>query len=100
MQKKISHSFWRTIKELGLNDDIADSRYALDFHALRHTWATRLGAAGVPLTVLRDLGGWSDFQMVSRYAKSDRDQAMEAIKALDRKEQKPGKVLDIAAGRR
>jgi integrase len=83
VQGKISHSFWRTVNKLGLNNEVLDKRYSFDFHTLRHTWATRLGDAGAPLNALRDMGGWSDFQMVSRYVKSNRDLAKTAAQALD-----------------
>ena len=80
---KISRTFSRTVTRLGLNQGIEDARFLLDFHTLRHTWATRLGEAGTPLTVLRDLGGWADFQMIGRYAKSDKVLAVEVMGRLD-----------------
>ena len=43
---------------------IADFRW----HDLRHTWATRLMQAGVPLHALMELGGWQDIAMVRKYA--------------------------------
>ena len=82
-QKKVSHSFWRAVAEAGLNHDAEDRRYRLDFQGLRHTWATRLGNQGVTINVLRDLGGWSDFQMVSRYCKSEQESARAAAYGLD-----------------
>lgn len=38
------------------------------FHDLRHTWASWLVQAGVPLTVLQKMGGWESIEMVQRYA--------------------------------
>ncbi|MEC4683401.1 MAG: site-specific integrase [Nitrospirota bacterium] len=38
------------------------------FHDLRHTWASWHVQAGTPLAVLQELGGWSNLQMVMRYA--------------------------------
>ncbi|CQJ56585.1 integrase family protein [Yersinia enterocolitica] len=38
------------------------------FHDLRHTWASWLVQAGVPLTVLQEMGGWESIEMVQRYA--------------------------------
>jgi integrase len=43
---------------------IADFRW----HDLRHTWASWHIQQGTPLNVLQELGGWSDPQMVQRYA--------------------------------
>ncbi|QND83741.1 Phage integrase [Chromobacterium vaccinii] len=38
------------------------------FHDLRHTWASWLVQAGVPLPVLKEMGGWETLEMVMRYA--------------------------------
>ncbi|WP_144372593.1 tyrosine-type recombinase/integrase [Vogesella urethralis] len=38
------------------------------FHDLRHTWASWLVQAGVPLSVLQEMGGWESIDMVRRYA--------------------------------
>ena len=40
----------------------------LRWHGLRHTWATWHVQRGTPLEVLQELGGWSDYKMVKRYA--------------------------------
>ncbi len=38
------------------------------WHDLRHTWASWHVQAGTPLQVLQELGGWSSYEMVQRYA--------------------------------
>ena len=38
------------------------------FHDLRHTWASWLVQAGVPVSVLQEMGGWESIEMVRRYA--------------------------------
>jgi len=38
------------------------------WHDLRHTWASWHVQAGTPLGVLKDLGHWSSYEMVLRYA--------------------------------
>lgn len=38
------------------------------FHDLRHTWASWQVQAETPLSVLQEMGGWSSFEMVRRYA--------------------------------
>lgn len=38
------------------------------WHDLRHTWASWLVQNGVSLYALKEMGGWSDFDMVQRYA--------------------------------
>lgn len=45
----------------------------LRFHDLRHTWASRAVARGVPLGVVKDLGGWQSLAMVERYSHLRRD---------------------------
>jgi hypothetical protein len=49
----------------------AVARAGLDdfcWHDLRHTWASWHVQNGTPLHVLQELGGWSSFRMVQRYA--------------------------------
>ncbi|MBK1699780.1 tyrosine-type recombinase/integrase [Thiococcus pfennigii] len=38
------------------------------WHDLRHTWASWHVQAGTPLHALQEMGGWSSFAMVQRYA--------------------------------
>ena len=40
----------------------------MTWHALRHTFASRLVAAGVDLRTVQELGGWRTLSMVQRYA--------------------------------
>ena len=85
---KLSRTFWIVLKELGLNKGIEEKRDKLDFHSFRHTYATRLAELGTPLTVLRDLLGHADLQMVSRYAHVMPGSADEAVRRLRRPTQK------------
>lgn len=43
------------------------------FHDLRHTWATWHVQRGTPIEILQELGGWSDYKMVKRYAHFSHD---------------------------
>ena len=38
------------------------------WHGLRHTWASWHVQNGTPISVLQELGGWSEIKMVQRYA--------------------------------
>jgi integrase len=38
------------------------------WHDLRHTWASWHVMNGTPIPVLKELGGWSDLELVNRYA--------------------------------
>lgn len=80
--------FWNLARaKLGLVDDV-------DFviHACRHTFASRLAMQGVPLNVIKELGGWKTLEMVLRYAHLSPQQKEDAI----RKMQQWGR--DAAAG--
>ena len=46
-----------------------DKEGIVDFrwHDLRHTWASWLIQAGVPLAALQEMGGWESVEMVRRY---------------------------------
>lgn len=43
------------------------------WHDIRHTWATHHVENGTPLHTLQHLGGWSDFNIVNRYAHLSKD---------------------------
>jgi integrase len=54
-------------------------------HCLRHSWATRMVAAGCDLVLLMHLGGWHSLSMVARYAHpTDRDAQAVAAMLADR----------------
>lgn len=40
----------------------------VNWHTLRHTWASWHVMAGTPLQVVMELGGWTSYSMVLRYA--------------------------------
>jgi len=52
------------------------------FHSLRSTFITRLGAAGVPLAVVREMVGHVSEEMSQRYFRADDAMARRAIAAL------------------
>ena len=58
-------AFRNACKKVGIED--------FRWHDLRHTWATWHVQRGTPLEVLQELGGWSDFKMVKRYAHFSHD---------------------------
>ena len=58
---QVNTKSWRgALKSAGIFD--------FRWHDLRHTWASWHVQAGTPLNVLQELGGWSSFEMVLRYA--------------------------------
>jgi len=59
-RSELHRRFKRTLKRAGLRED-------LKFHGLRHTFATRLAAAGVPLVKLREWLGHADIATTQIY---------------------------------
>ncbi|MFV4845197.1 tyrosine-type recombinase/integrase [Edwardsiella tarda] len=53
------------------------------FHDLRHTWASWLIQAGVPLSALQEMGGWECIEMVRRYAHLAPNHLTEHAKKID-----------------
>ena len=49
------------------------------WHDLRHTWASWHVQAGTPLAVLKELGGWADYDMVQKYAHLSSDHLAEYV---------------------
>lgn len=54
------------------------------WHDLRHTWATMLVQAGVPVKALQVLGAWETPHMVDKYAHQDTDSLRPYAAVLDR----------------
>ncbi len=57
----VTAAWKKALKRAELEDDI-------DFHTMRHTWASRHVMNGTPLEVLMKLGAWSRLDMVLKYA--------------------------------
>ncbi|KTD21510.1 Prophage integrase [Legionella londiniensis] len=55
-----NHAWLKALKRAGIND--------FRWHDLRHTWASWHVQNGTPLHELQQLGGWSNYEMVLRYA--------------------------------
>ena len=54
------------------------------WHTFRHTFATRLNRRGVDIVTVKELLGHSDIKMTIRYAHSNRDEKIRAVKCLGR----------------
>lgn len=55
-----NHAWLKALKRAGIDD--------FRWHDLRHTWASWHVQNGTPLHELQQLGGWSNYEMVLRYA--------------------------------
>jgi len=51
-------------------------------HTLRHTFASRLGMAGVSNVTLQKLGRWKEPEMILRYAHLSQEHLAEAIEKI------------------
>jgi integrase len=58
------------------------ARGGITFHALRHTGATRMIAAGVDLRTVQELGGWSSLRQLARYAHPTADAKRRAVETV------------------
>lgn len=67
-QVHVSSTFYRTIAELGFNEDINDRRQRVCFHTLRHTFGSWLAIQGTSLYEIKELMGHSTIQMTERYS--------------------------------
>lgn len=68
---RTSNTGWyKALKKCGLE--------GFRWHDIRHTWATHHVQNGTPLHTLQHLGGWSDFNIVNRYAHLSKDYLNEA----------------------
>jgi len=79
---KISHTFWRTIDELGFNRGINDPKLRVCFHTLRHSYGTLMYDQTHDLYVVQRALGHTTTVMSMRYAKMTDERLQEATAAL------------------
>jgi integrase len=95
--KKLSHSFYKTIKDLGWNDGIEDKRQRVVFHTLRHTFASWLAMQGESLLTIKELMGHKTVEMTLRYSHLIPDQKRAAVDKLGQRAN--GKVVSMEEAR-
>jgi integrase len=94
MQEQTNVVFARTVEDIGLNDGVKDQRKKVCFHTMRHTFASRLAMAGVPLYTIKEAMGHHTIAMTERYAHLMPDTLREAMQVL---EEKPDNVVELNA---
>ncbi len=62
--------------------DIRDAKNRVVIHTLRHTFASHLATAGVPILTIKELMHHADIKHTMRYAKLAPDQGRDAVKGL------------------
>lgn len=92
MQEQTNVVFARTVEDIGLNDGVKDQRKKVCFHTMRHTFASRLAMAGVPLYTIKEAMGHHTIAMTERYAHLMPDTLREAMQVL---EEKPDNVVEL-----
>ena len=79
---QISPGFRMILRDTKLNEGITDPRDKVVFQTLRHTFASWLVQAGVPLYTVQRLMGHKSIVMTQRYAHLAPDQGAEAARLL------------------
>ncbi len=81
---KISHTFFRAVNKIGLNNNITDPRDKVVFHTLRHTFASWLAINGTPIYTIKELMGHKSLAMTERYSHLIPDIKREAVEGLSK----------------
>ena len=79
---KISHTFFRAVDDLKLNEGIDDPRLHVCFHTCRHTYASWLIEHGQDLYTVQKLLGHKTNKMTQRYAHLSENKLKDAAAAL------------------
>ena len=96
VQGKISHSFYRVVNDLKLNEGVSDPRDRVVFHSLRHSYASNLVQAGVDLYPVQRLMGHSVSKMTERYSHLSNDTLVSAVRKMEtRRQKKRAKVVEL-----
>ena len=88
LSKAVSKEFARVVAQLGFNDAphrLDDPLEKIDFHALRHTFASWLAMEGRPLYDIMVLMGHSSLKMVLRYARLSPEHTKKSAMSISRK---------------
>lgn len=93
---KISHTFPKAVKKLGLNNGITDRRMKVVFHSLRHSCASWLVNAGVELPIIAKILGHKSLEMTTRYSHVNDTSVRNAMQTLDQtQQQQSDKVVKL-----
>jgi integrase len=80
----LSQTYRKTVKEIGFNKNVTDSRQKVTFHTLRHTFASWLALQGTPIFTISQLLGHKSLAMTARYSHLSPDHKKEAAMSLER----------------
>jgi len=94
---RISPTFYRVVKELGLNEGIDDRRQKLVFHSARHSFGSLLAEQGQDLYTIQKLIGHKTVTMTQRYSHLTENKLKNAIESLGKAFEQKGNVVDFPA---
>lgn len=80
----VSHRFRKIVEDLGFNKGVTDPRQKVNFHTLRHTFASWLAIQGETLQTIADLLGHKDLSMTRRYSHLSPDHKRRAVMTLEK----------------
>lgn len=86
----VNHAFEKAAGQAGLEE--------VTFHTLRHTFASRLAQAGVPLNTIRELLGHGTMQVTMRYAHLAPNNLRDAVELLAGLAATPERTQSVQAG--
>jgi integrase len=93
---EVSNAFARAVEGLGLNAGITDRRQKVVFHTLRHTCASWLVMAGVPLYTVKEYLGHKQISQTERYSHLAPDSLLQATNVLNGiSKTENGKVINL-----
>jgi integrase len=78
----VSKTFFKVVKEMGLNEGITDRKLKVNFHTLRHSHGTLLYEATHDLYLVQKSLGHKTGTMAQRYAKMTESRLREAAATL------------------
>jgi integrase len=79
---RISHTFFRVVDDLKLNEGIDDPRLQICFHSCRHSYASWMIEQGADLYTVQKLLGHKTNVMTQRYAHLSENRLRDAARAL------------------
>jgi integrase len=98
--QSVSKMFFKVVDEIGLNDNLNERKpQRINFHSLRHTFASWQVQAGMPIYTLSKLLGHKSTQMTSRYAHLAQQNLNAATAIFDQEEEENAEDISTDAGK-
>ena len=79
----ISHLYYNVVRIM-FNQDVSDKRDWVNFHTLRHTFASWLVEGDTSIYFVKELLGHSDLKLTERYSHNGKNQLKQAVQKLQK----------------